>query len=231
MSEAKVTLADIQALSRYDTATICNGLEVLRPDYRSSGFTKLPLTAAKPALPPVVGRARVGRIRAEGPASGTVPDRTSWYDYVADADLPTMVVLQDIDGLPGTGSFWGEVHSAVHKALGAVGCVTNGSFRDVEVLVEGFQILGSHVGPSHAHVHLVEFGQAVEICGMRVKHDEIVHADYQGAVVIPDACVAGLPAAIDLVIRREKVILDVCRDPAFTPAKLKEALSKAREIH
>jgi hypothetical protein len=40
-----------------------------------------------------------------------------------------------------------------------------------------------------------------------------------------------LPAAIDLVSRREKVIFDVCNAPDFTPAKLREALKRSGEIH
>jgi regulator of RNase E activity RraA len=231
MSVATLTRASIEALAQFDTASVCNALEVLRPEYRSSGFTRLPLIAARPALKPVVGVARVARIRAAEPSRGPVPDRISWYEYVARSDLPTMVVIQDVDDSPGAGSFWGEVHSEVHRALGAAGCVTNGSYRDTELLAEGFQILGGHVGPSHAHVHLVEYGEPVEVCGMRVAHGDIVHADYQGAVVIPADCVAGLAAAVDLVSRREKAILDVCRDPNFTLAKLKQALASAKEIH
>lgn len=231
MSQAALTRADIEALAKFDTASVCNALEVLRPECRSNGFTKSPLIAARPGLQPVVGVARVGRIRAAEPPRGGVPDRVSWYEYVANADVPTMVVIQDMDDLPGTGSSWGEVHSEVHKALGAAGCITNGSYRDTELLADGFQILGGHVGPSHAHVHLIEFGQPVEICGMQVSHGDIVHADYQGAVVIPADCLAGLAAAVDLVARREKAILDVCRNPNFTLAKLKQALASAREIH
>lgn len=226
-----VTRADLERLRAFDTASICNALEVLRPEYRSSGYTKRPLLPARRNLPPIVGRARVARIRAVAPPKGKVPDRADWYDYVAKADVPTVVVIEDIDEVPGTGSFWGEVHSAVHKALGAEGCVTNGSYRDVDLLAANFQILGSHVGPSHAHIHLVEFGKPVDVCGMRVVDGDIIHADYQGAVVIPDDCVAGLPDAVDLVARREKVILDICADPTFTPAKLREALGKAKEIH
>jgi regulator of RNase E activity RraA len=227
----EITRADLERLRAFDTASICNALEVLKPEYRSSGYTKRALVAARRNLPPIVGRARVGRIRAMAPAQGTVPDRTDWYDYVAKSDVPTIVVIEDVDDVPGTGAFWGEVHSAVHKALGALGCVTNGSYRDVDLLAENFQILGGHVGPSHAHVHLVDYGQPVEVHGMRVADGDIVHADYQGAVVIPDDCVAGLPGAVDLVARRERVILDVCADPGFTPAKLREALTKAKEIH
>jgi regulator of RNase E activity RraA len=231
MTAATFTRADIDALAKFDTATICNALEVLLPEYRSNGFTKSPLIAARPALKPVVGIARVGRIRAAEPPRGPTPDRVSWYEYVARADHPSIVVIQDVDDPPGIGCFWGEVHSAVHKALGAAGCVTNGSYRDTLLLAEGFQILGGHVGPSHAHVHLVEYGEPVEVCGMQVAHGDIVHADYQGAVVIPADCVSGISAAVDLVGRREKAILDVCRDSKFTVAKLKQALASAKEIH
>jgi regulator of RNase E activity RraA len=232
MAEPVVLRADLELLARFDTATVCNALEVLRPECRSAGYTRRPLLAARPDLAPVVGLARVGAIRAAAaPRPGSVPERVSWYDYVAAAELPTIVVIEDRDAEPGTGAFWGEVNSLVHKTLGAAGCVTNGSFRDVTALADGFQILGSHVGPSHAHVHIVEFGGPVEVCGMLVHHDDIVHADYQGAVVIPADCVKGVAEAVALVSRREKVILDACRDPAFSSAKLRAAMARSKEIH
>ena len=145
--------------------------------------------------------------------------------------MPTVVVLQDLDDEPGYGAWWGEVHSTVHKALGALGCVTNGSFRDTAMLAPGFQIVAGKVGPSHAHVHMAGFGQPVNIFGMNCAHDDVVHADAHGAVVIPAAVVKQLPAAIELVARREKVILDVCADPAFTPEKLRAAVRRSGEIH
>ena len=40
-----------------------------------------------------------------------------------------------------------------------------------------------------------------------------------------------IPAAIELLARREKVILDICRDPEFSVAKLRDALTRADEIH
>jgi hypothetical protein len=90
----------------------------------------------------------------------------------------------------------------VHKALGALGCVTNGSFRDLGAWAQGFQMIGGRVGPSHAHVHMVDFGKQVNVFGMQVAHDDVVHADYHGAVVIPADVVKKLPAAIDLIARR-----------------------------
>lgn len=231
MADRSFTQADLDVLSRWDTPTICNGLELVAPERRAVGFTTRPLIPIEPKLPPMVGLARVGTIRAKEKPHGDVADRLDWYDYVAKADLPTIVVLQDLDDTPGYGAWWGEVHSTVHKALGALGCVTNGSYRDIDAWAEGFQIIGGCVGPSHAWVHMVDFGKPVNVHGMNAAHDDVIHADRHGAVVIPAEAVKQLPAAIDLMARREKVILDICRDPGFTPAKLRDAIRRSGEIH
>src|ERR1700712_877270 len=164
--EQPFTGADLAVLAQWDTPTICNGLELLAPERRSIGFTTAPMVPAFPLQPPIVGLARVGFIRAKEPPRGKVADRLDWFDYVGKGDLPRIVVLQDLDDTPGYGAWWGEVHSTVHKALGALGCVTNGSFRDTAMLAPGFQILGGMIGPSHAHVHLVDFGRPVNVFGM-----------------------------------------------------------------
>ena len=231
MTERLFSQSDLDVLKQWDTPTICNGLELVAPDRRAIGFTVEPMVAHDPRLPPMVGLARVGTIRAKEPPRGAVASRLDWYDYVAEADMPTVVVLQDLDDRPGYGAFWGEVHSAVHKALGALGCVTNGSFRDLAPWAEGFQMIGGRVGPSHAHVHLVDFGRPVNVFGMQAGHDDVIHADFHGAVVIPAEAVRALPAAIDLIARREAVILDVCRAKDFTPAKLRAAVMASGEIH
>jgi regulator of RNase E activity RraA len=231
MAERPFTRADLDLLKTWDVPTICNALELVMPERRAIGFTVEPMVAVDASLPPIVGLARTGAIRAKEPPRGAVADRLDWYDYVANADLPTIVVLQDIDDRPGYGAFWGEVQSTVHKALGARGCVTNGSFRDLTAWAKDFQMVGGRVGPSHAHVHLVDFGKPVNVFGMQVAHDDVVHADYHGAVVIPAAAVKKLPAAVDVVARREKVILDICKSPDFSPAKLRDAIRRAGEIH
>ena len=223
--------ADLQALKAWDTPTICNGLELIVPERRAIGFTVEPMVAVDRSFKPMVGLARVGTIRAREKPRGPVADRLDWYDYVGAADLPTVVVLQDLDDRPGYGAWWGEVNTTIHKALGAEGCVTNGSFRDCDMLAPGFQIIGSRIGPSHAHVHMVDFGKPVNVFGMNAAHDDVIHADFHGAVVIPADAVRKLPDAIALVSRREKVILDVCASADFSPAKLRAAIKASGEIH
>ncbi len=231
MPERTFTLSDLEALREWDTPTICNGLELIVPERRAIGFTVEPMVATDSKAMPIVGLARVGTIRAKEPPRGKVTDRADWYDYVAATDLPTVAVIQDLDDRPGYGAYWGEVQSTIHKALGVLGCVTNGSFRDLDMWAPGFLMVGGRIGPSHAHVHMVDFGKPVNVFGMQAGHDDVIHADYHGAVVVPADAVRKLPAAIDLVSRREKIILDVCRAGDFSPAALRDALKRSGEIH
>lgn len=231
MTDFPFTTADLEVLKAWDTPTICNGLEIVAPERRAIGFTVEPMVVVDRKLPPIVGLARTGMIRAKEPPRTPVPPRENWYEYCAANDFPTIVVLQDLDDPPGFGAFWGEVHTAVHASLGVAGCVTNGSFRDIDMLAPGFQIVGGRIGPSHAHVHMVQMNCDVNIFGMLVGHDDVVHADVHGAVVIPAGVVRTLPKAIDLIARREKVILDRARAPGFNALAMREALRESGEIH
>lgn len=235
MTESRPGREDYASLRRYDTPTICNALEVLLPERRSSGFTTRPFVCADAALPPMVGFARTATIRAVAPpplSPGQLrAQRTAYYEYLGEAPGPTIAVLQDLDPEPGFGAFWGEVNSTIHKALGCLGAITNGSFRDLNDLAPGFQILGGQVAPSHAHVHVVHYGVQVDVHGMTVCDGDLIHADRHGAVVVPATVVAELPGAVELVMRREKVILDACRRSDFTIGKLKQAMAESAEIH
>ena len=210
-------------------------MELIAPERRAKGFTTEPLVCADPTLPPLVGYARTATIRAAEPPPKDAAEqrarRIAYYEHVARDPAPTITVIQDLDPRPGFGAFWGEVNSNIHKGLGCLGVITNGSFRDLDDLAPGFQILGGEVGPSHAYVHIVGFGEQVNIYGMGVQDGDLIHADQHGAVVVPFSAVAELPGAVEQVARREKVILDACRRPGFDIEALKRAMAEAADIH
>jgi regulator of RNase E activity RraA len=226
---------DLEALRRFDTPTICNALELVVPDRRAVGFTTRPLVCAVPNLPPIVGHARTATIRAIDTSDLSAEEaraiRAAYYEYIAAEPRPTITVIQDLDPEPGFGAFWGEVNTAIHMGLGCLGVVTDGSIRDLDDLAPGFQLLAGSVGPSHAHVHVVEMGVPVTIHGMDVADGDILHADRHGAVVIPPHAVTKLPAAVDLITRREKVVLDAARGEDFDIDALKAAMENSVDIH
>tara|TARA_B100000945_G_scaffold96769_1_gene75682 strand:+ start:5440 stop:6126 length:687 start_codon:yes stop_codon:yes gene_type:complete len=222
----------IENLRKFDTPTIINSLEILDSKFRTLGFTKEQLICTDASLPPIVGYARTATIRAYNKIDPKIKRERSlaYYKYVSSGIGPWVSVIQDIDQNPGFGAFWGEINSNIHKALGVFGTITNGSVRDLDVLPNGFQILAGKIGPAHGYVHIEETGIPVKIFGMEVKHDDLLHADQHGAVVIPTELLDKLPKAIELMINREKVILDACKREDFNYHVLRQAIMKSAEI-
>lgn len=233
MSELTETLR--QQLIELDTPTVCNALERLVPERRGYGFTTEPLICTRPDLPPMVGIARTATLRAAHPsdlagkAARTLND--SYYAYVDDGAKPSIMVIQDLDGAQrGYGSWWGEVNSNVHKGLGALGVITDGSVRDLPDIAPGFQMMADRVGPSHAYVHIVGFGEPVTVAGMRVRSGDLIHADQHGAVVIPWEVADQVATAAAEIAAEERVIIEASQQPDFGIEKLRQAWGDAAEL-
>ena len=208
-----------------DTPTVCNLIEIVTPERRGAGYTAVHLHCPFPDLPPMVGYAKTVVIRARDKVSGPsyMAKRMDYLDYVAAAPQPGVVVIEDQDEPPGYGAFWGEVQTNVHKALGCLGTVTNGSIRDIAQVAEGFQMLAGSIAPSHAYVHVEEFGVPVRVHGMDVASGDLIHADRHGAVVVPEDKVDELKAALDGLIKQEARIIAAARKPGVTVEEIKAA--------
>ncbi len=205
----------LEFLRSIDTPTVCNLLEIVAPERRGFGYTVRHLHCIFPDLPPMVGFAKTATIRAQDRVplgeAGYMAKRLDYLDYVAAAPQPSIVVIQDLDDIVGFGAFWGEVQSNVHKALGCLGTITNGSVRDIPAIAPGFQMLAGSIAPSHAFVHVVEFGIDVNIHGMAVRSGDLIHADRHGAVVVPIEAIAPMKAAAEGLARKEAKIIEAAK--------------------
>jgi len=212
-------------LRSIDTPTVCNLIEIVAPERRGSFYTVKHLHCPFPDLPPMVGFAKTVTIRAkEGGDGSYLQRRYDYFDYVAAAPRPGIVVIEDLDGEDaGFGAFWGEVQSNVHQALGCLGTITNGSIRDIAMIPAGFQMLAGSIGPSHAFVHVVAFGGPVNVHGMAAQSGDLIHADRHGAVVVPQDKIGAMQAALDGLVAREARILAAARAPGATVEQIKAA--------
>jgi regulator of RNase E activity RraA len=224
-----LTTRQFEFLRSIDTPTVCNLIEIVSPHRRGFGYTVKHLHCPFPDLPPIVGFAKTGTIKAKD-AFGAgdksyMERRLDYLDYVASEPRPSISVLEDLDGEDvGFGAFWGEVQSNVHKALGVLGVVTNGSVRDIPMIAKGFQMLAGSLSPSHAFVHLLDFGKEVSVHGMAVKSGDLIHADQHGAVVVPVDKVEEMMRAMDGLTAKEAAILEAALDPNDTVEKIKAAI-------
>lgn len=231
---SSISAETLALLRRTDTPTVCNALEHVMGGRTAEGFTKTQTVCADPSLPPMVGFARTAKIRASSPAQKPAAEvralRMQYYEYVSAGEGPNLVVIEDTDWPHVIGGFWGEMQVAQHKGLGVAGTLTNGVLRDLGMLDAGYQVVAGAIGPSHAFVHVTELDCPVTVFGMTVRPGDLVHADRHGGVVIPLASIEKMPAAIDVVMRKEVPILSAARAPGFTVEKLRAAWAEADKI-
>jgi regulator of RNase E activity RraA len=192
MSDEKRVLShsDLLKLKRWNTPTIYNGWEqITQNDAAADSFNIEESKDFMPQMGPMVGYAVTVVIEpSNGVHSKNNPDAASQYrEYIASLPGPKIVVLQDLDKPRVIGSFWGEVNSNIHRALGCVGTITDGAIRDVDEMTNaGFKALAQRLCVGHAHSCPVRWGCDVEVFGRTIHPGQLIHADKHGFMAIPE---------------------------------------------
>lgn len=223
---------DLDLLTRHNTPTVANAIELFDVRPRNTGFLRPGLRCLSPERKPIAGFAATCQISSED--IGTLGSKES-FDYWASVEAvpgPRIAVVQDLDPQPAAGSFWGEVNASIHLALQCSGTVTNGAIRDVdEMKAIGFQALYSNRCVSHAYIHIVDFGKPVVIHGTVIRPGDLLHVDQHGCLVVPKETLRDLETAIREVERRERPVLEYARSGKATREGLVEVVTKHLRNH
>jgi regulator of RNase E activity RraA len=225
-----LTTQEVEALKKITSPSVANAIETFKVRPREQGNLSSDIRALFPEMGPMVGYAVPCVIRAEqGPIEGHRASTYGWWDFVLTIPAPRVIVVHDLDDPRGQGAQWGEVQANIHRALGCVGVVTDGSVRDLdEVRALGFQFCAAHVSVSHANVHMVDFGIPIKVGGVLVKPGDLIHGDQHGVCTIPHDIDTKIPEAIAKVEADEREIISVCQSPGFTADKLKDLFKRIR---
>ncbi|MDR0639108.1 MAG: RraA family protein [Spirochaetaceae bacterium] len=202
----------LEELRNFDTPTVWNALESFKLRPNTKGFTYPGMLLRTPLEKPMIGYAATAKV--SGREAPTMEEKEMMFAFFEDVRAmsgPVIAVVQDVDPRP-IGSFWGEVQATTFKALGAVGTLTHGGVRDLnEVGPLGFCFFSTDIMVARAESHLVGHNCPVEICGMVVNPDDLLHADSHGAVVIPAEAAPALAEACRRVSYAERFVLGPCR--------------------
>ena len=224
-----LTSEQMQSLARLDTCTVANAIEQFHVRLRNEGFCDGTIRCMLPSLPAIAGYAVTAKIRCSVPPTfgQDFHDRTDWWDLILRTPEPRIVVLEDVDGHPGVGSFIGELHGNIIRALGCVGCITNGAARNLPAAEKiGLQIFAGNVSVSHAFAHLLSFGDAVEIGGLKIRPGDLLHADQHGVLNVPLEIAADIPAmAAKMSVHRNRVT-EYCHSADFSLGGLRKLIQE-----
>lgn len=222
-----LTREELEALRRWPTCAISNGIELFNLRPRNEGFMLPEIKCVFPEMGPMIGYAATAIITAESSEGRRVPP-PEWWEVLRKIPEPRVAVIHDIDR-PVLGSFWGEVNANIHKALGCVGTVTDGSVRDLDEGRElGFHFFSSCISVSHAYVHLVEVGVPVKVGGLLVKPGDLIMGDKHGVISIPLEIAREVPKAAQIMEDWERRVINFCKSKQFNMEGLKERFMSPR---
>jgi 4-hydroxy-4-methyl-2-oxoglutarate aldolase len=217
----------LEAIRKLGVCTVSNAIERFEVRLRNEGFSDGSIHSLYAQPEPAIGYAVTARVRFSGPppAGHTYFDRTDWWNYLLSLTAPKLVVIEDCDPEPGSAAFIGEVHANILRALGCVGAITNGAFRDVpEIQKLGFGMFGAGAAVSHSYAHLVEFGNEVEIGGLKISSGDLLMADCHGVLQVPREIASDIPAKASELSAHEQAVIRLCQSKEFSLEKLREAV-------
>lgn len=221
---------DLDKIRGLDTCTVSNAIERLNVRLRNEGFISGAVRCCFPNFEPMLGYAVTGRIKSSTPpmTGRCYYDRMDFWSYVATVPEPRVIVVEDVDHTPGVGALIGEVHAAIALAMKCVGYVTNGAVRDLPAVQDlHFHLFSGSVSVSHAYAHLIEFGEPVEIGGLKIKSGDLIHGDCHGVQMIPPEIASEIPQEVERIVSSERELIAFCKSPQFSLKSLSDRLEQA----
>lgn len=187
--ENRPSHAELLELKRWNTPTVYNGWErITRHNPGLEGFNLEECRDFMPQMGPMVGYA-VTLVIQPGNPQHRRKNPQAWSEYrryVVSVPGPKIVVIQDLDKPQVLGSFWGEVNSNTHRALGCVGTITDGAIRDLDEMTNaGFKAIARRLCVGHAFDYPIRWNCEVEVFGRKVQPGALIHADKHGFLVVP----------------------------------------------
>jgi regulator of RNase E activity RraA len=227
-----ISAATFETLRKYDSATIFNVIELFEVRPSTSGYVKGSIKAVYPDLPVVVGYATTATFRSAYPSSDeNAYLRVSEHvERMREMPEPRIVVIQDLDEPP-LGATLGEVMCRVYKTFGASGIITSGAARDIlGVRQLRFPVFASSIIVSHGYPRLEEIHIPVHIHGLTVRPGDIIHADANGVLSIPEEIAEDVAQACADFMSIERIVIEYLDRKDATPEGYREAEKQAADL-
>ncbi len=232
-----ISEATLNKLATFDTPTICNVIELFEIQPRHLGYIRdASIRCNFPTLPPIVGYAATAMARSTYPPTGQDSASYGWLEEQIERletlSGPAIVVTEDLDK-PQVAAMFGDIVCTTYKTFGAKGLITNGAGRDIDQIEKlgEFQLFTNGAICSHGYFHLTELYKPIEIGGLVIYPDDLLHADRNGIVKIPKEIASEVADLGDAFLESERLFLDAVNTPGVTHQEFKaaRAASKARQ--
>ena len=218
-----LTAEQLDALQRIDSPTVSNAIERLQVRPRLEGFAGWELRCAFPELGTTLGYAVTCTADSTTASRVDAQGQLRLWDALERAPKPSVLVIKDIGPERSRSCHMGEVMATTAKALGAVGCVSDGGLRDaMEVRALGFQYFCPGFVVSHGNAVICDINVEVTLAGLAVRPGDLLHGDVNGILVVPESVADRVADEAARVREAERRVLDFVRQPGLTVENLRK---------
>ncbi|UCF38003.1 MAG: RraA family protein [Acidobacteriota bacterium] len=211
-------------LSQIDSPTLSNAIERFRVRPLTSGYAGFDLRCIYPKLGSMVGYAVTCTADSTTEVSSSPRGLFPLWEALEASPKPAVLVIKDIGPERVRSCHLGEVMATTAKALGAVGCVSDGGLRDILEIEQlgGFQLFCPGFTVSHGNPVICDINVDVELSGLQIRPGDLLHGDINGLLTVPDEVIEDVCDQVEQVRKVEAEILDLVRSPGFSVDALKE---------
>ena len=125
-------------------------------------------------------------------------------DTLSEGDVVVLSTSGDMSA-----AVWGELLSMAASAKGARGAIIDGLTRDAAKIRDaGYPVFAKGISSydSHGRSEVVAYDSRIDCDGVMVQTGDIVFADYDGVVVIPQSVVETVIEKAEIKVGRERIV-------------------------
>ncbi len=174
----------LDTLAEYDSATVQNaGILVRGYIHEDNDYTDPDIREyVSPGNQPAVGYALTSTWAPLNEPGELKSNRIDYFDSIAKADVPVIVVQQDVEKPSRRGAIIGDGMAYQMKALGAVGALVDGNARDVPGIQQaGLPLWATGRVPGHGPFNMIDQNIEVVVASLKISPGDILVCDADGA--------------------------------------------------
>jgi len=178
----------LDTLAEYDSATVQNAGILVRgyipedDDYTDPDMREY----ISPGSAPSVGYALTSTWAPLNDHGGDPSQRIEYFDSIARANAPVIVVQQDVEKPARRGAIIGDGMAYQMRALGAVGAVVDGNARDVPgIEAAGLPLWATGRVPGHGPFSMLAHDIPVTVASLTINPRDILVCDSDGVTRVP----------------------------------------------